>query len=109
MHSKKSSPKQERYDTVTRFLKNGQSHTSWYKENVITSATLYRWRKEYNMHHQKVCFVPLTSKETRTINKSLNKDIKKEASDILIQLGFCNRQRNRIKLLVWEDNGFWIH
>ncbi len=23
--------------------------------------------------------------------------------------GFCNRQRNRIKLLVWEDNGFWIH
>lgn len=22
---------------------------------------------------------------------------------------FCNRQRNRIKLLVWEDNGFWIH
>lgn len=23
--------------------------------------------------------------------------------------GFCNRQHNRIKLLVWEDNGFWIH
>lgn len=22
---------------------------------------------------------------------------------------FCNRQLNRIKLLVWEDNGFWIH
>jgi transposase len=22
---------------------------------------------------------------------------------------FCNKQRNRIKMLVWEDNGFWIH
>lgn len=22
---------------------------------------------------------------------------------------FCNNQRNRVKLLVWEDNGFWIH
>lgn len=22
---------------------------------------------------------------------------------------FCNNQRNRIKLLVWEDNGFWLH
>ena len=22
---------------------------------------------------------------------------------------FCNNSRNRIKLLVWEDNGFWIH
>lgn len=22
---------------------------------------------------------------------------------------FCNNARNRIKLLVWEDNGFWIH
>ena len=22
---------------------------------------------------------------------------------------FCNQRRNRIKLLVWEDNGFWVH
>lgn len=22
---------------------------------------------------------------------------------------FCNRQKNRIKILTWEDNGFWIH
>lgn len=22
---------------------------------------------------------------------------------------FCNNSRNRIKFLVWEDNGFWIH
>ena len=22
---------------------------------------------------------------------------------------FCNNARDRIKLLVWEDNGFWIH
>lgn len=22
---------------------------------------------------------------------------------------FCNKQRNRIKMLVWEENGFWIH
>ena len=22
---------------------------------------------------------------------------------------FCNRQRNRIKILTWEDNGFWLH
>lgn len=22
---------------------------------------------------------------------------------------FCNRARNRIKLLVWDDNGFWLH
>lgn len=22
---------------------------------------------------------------------------------------FCNKQRNRIKILVWEDNGFWLH
>lgn len=22
---------------------------------------------------------------------------------------FCNNSRDRIKLLVWEDNGFWIH
>lgn len=22
---------------------------------------------------------------------------------------FCNRQHNRIKLLVWEENGFWMH
>ena len=22
---------------------------------------------------------------------------------------FCNQQRNRIKILVWEDNGFWVH
>lgn len=26
-----------------------------------------------------------------------------------IIFGFCNRQRNRVKLLVWEDNGFWVH
>jgi transposase len=22
---------------------------------------------------------------------------------------FCNHQRNRVKMLVWEDNGFWVH
>ena len=22
---------------------------------------------------------------------------------------FCNQARNRMKLLVWEDNGFWLH
>lgn len=22
---------------------------------------------------------------------------------------FCNRQRNRMKILTWEDNGFWLH
>jgi len=22
---------------------------------------------------------------------------------------FCNRQRNRIKILTWEANGFWLH
>ena len=22
---------------------------------------------------------------------------------------FCNRAKNIIKLLVWEDNGFWVH
>ena len=26
-----------------------------------------------------------------------------------IIFAFCNKQHNRIKLLVWEDNGFWIH
>ena len=26
-----------------------------------------------------------------------------------IVFGFCNKSRNRIKLLVWEDNGFWVH
>lgn len=26
-----------------------------------------------------------------------------------IIFGFCNKQHNRVKLLVWEDNGFWIH
>lgn len=26
-----------------------------------------------------------------------------------IVFAFCNSSRNRIKLLVWEDNGFWIH
>lgn len=26
-----------------------------------------------------------------------------------IIFGFCNRQRNRVKLLVWEDNGFWVN
>lgn len=26
-----------------------------------------------------------------------------------IVFAFCNRARNRVKLLVWEDNGFWIH
>ena len=22
---------------------------------------------------------------------------------------FCNKQRNRLKILTWEDNGFWMH
>jgi transposase len=22
---------------------------------------------------------------------------------------FCNKQRNRLKILTWEDNGFWLH
>ena len=22
---------------------------------------------------------------------------------------FCNRERNRMKILTWEDNGFWLH
>lgn len=22
---------------------------------------------------------------------------------------FCNKQRNRIKILTWEENGFWLH
>lgn len=22
---------------------------------------------------------------------------------------FCNHGRNRIKILVWEENGFWVH
>ncbi|MFI3164472.1 MAG: IS66 family insertion sequence element accessory protein TnpB [Bacillota bacterium] len=22
---------------------------------------------------------------------------------------FCNRQKNRIKILTWEENGFWLH
>lgn len=26
-----------------------------------------------------------------------------------IIFGFCNNQRNRVKLLVWDDNGFWVH
>lgn len=26
-----------------------------------------------------------------------------------IIFAFCNSQRNRVKLLVWEDNGFWMH
>lgn len=26
-----------------------------------------------------------------------------------IMFAFCNQRRNRIKLLVWEDNGFWVH
>ncbi len=26
-----------------------------------------------------------------------------------IIFAFCNNQRNCIKLLVWEDNGFWVH
>lgn len=26
-----------------------------------------------------------------------------------IIFAFCNNQRNRVKLLVWDDNGFWVH
>ena len=26
-----------------------------------------------------------------------------------IIFAFCNKTRNRIKMLVWADNGFWIH
>lgn len=26
-----------------------------------------------------------------------------------IIFAFCNNARNRIKMLVWADNGFWIH
>ncbi len=26
-----------------------------------------------------------------------------------VLFGFCNKRRNLVKILVWEDNGFWIH
>jgi transposase len=26
-----------------------------------------------------------------------------------IMFAFCNSARNRVKVLVWEDNGFWVH
>lgn len=26
-----------------------------------------------------------------------------------VMFAFCNSQRNRVKILVWEDNGFWVH
>lgn len=26
-----------------------------------------------------------------------------------VMFAFCNSGRNRVKILVWEDNGFWIH
>ena len=26
-----------------------------------------------------------------------------------VMFAFCNRAHNRIKILVWEDNGFWVH
>ncbi len=26
-----------------------------------------------------------------------------------IMFVFCNKSKNRIKILVWEDNGFWVH
>lgn len=26
-----------------------------------------------------------------------------------VVFAFCNHARNRVKLLVWEENGFWIH
>lgn len=26
-----------------------------------------------------------------------------------VLFAFCNKSKNRLKLLVWEDNGFWVH
>lgn len=89
MKTRRFSTKYERYEIVKRFLSSGQSKVSWCKENDITSATLYRWIKEYNSTQDDVTFLSLQPIKSKVNRQQVKSDFIGPSNDILIELGHC--------------------
>ncbi|MCF0232059.1 MAG: transposase [Enterococcus sp.] len=87
MSSRNVMTQQERFALVARFIKSGESHSQWCKEHDINPSTLYRWRSEYKKMQQDVCFVPLKSKTSESVQLTSEKE--ETINQVLIEIGSC--------------------